>query len=87
MTRFADVVGYCAAALTTLAFVPQVLKSWRSKSVDDLSGVTLLAYALGVLLWLLYGIILGSTPIIAANTATFGLIGTLAALKLRHRRG
>jgi MtN3 and saliva related transmembrane protein len=65
-----DLIGYGAAILTTAAFVPQALKSWSSR---DLSGVSLSMYSLftlGVALWLLYGILLKSWPIILANLIT-----------------
>jgi MtN3 and saliva related transmembrane protein len=80
-----DLAGYAAALLTTLAFVPQALKSWRTR---DLAGVSLSMYSLftlGVALWLVYGLLLGSWPIIAANAVTLGLAGTVLALKVLHR--
>jgi MtN3 and saliva related transmembrane protein len=79
-----DLVGYAAAILTTLAFVPQALKSWRTR---DLSGVSLPMYSLftaGVALWLVYGVLLGSWPIIAANAVTLVLAGVVLALKVIH---
>lgn len=85
MSLFADLLGYGAATLTTLAFVPQALKSWRTR---DLSGISLRMYGLftlGVALWLLYGIMLESWPIILANAITLLLAGSVLALKLRHR--
>ena len=80
-----DVVGYSAAILTTVAFVPQALKSWQTR---DLSGVSLPMYSLftlGVALWLAYGIILGEWPIIVANTITLALSGAVLALKVIHK--
>ena len=80
-----DLVGYAAAILTTVAFVPQALKSWRTR---DLSGVSLTMYGLftvGVALWLAYGIILGAWPIIVANVITLALAGMVLALKILHR--
>jgi MtN3 and saliva related transmembrane protein len=80
-----DLVGYSAAALTTLAFIPQTLHSLRSR---DLSGVSLGMYSLftlGVALWLLYGVILGSWPMIIANTITLALAGTVLYLKILHK--
>lgn len=79
-----ELLGYAAALLTTAAFVPQALKSWRKR---DLSGISLTMYSLftlGVALWLLYGIALGSWPIILANTITLVLAGVVLALKLAH---
>lgn len=84
MPSSVDVVGYLAAALTTLAFVPQVVKTWRTRSARDLSAVTLTTFAVGVFLWLVYGIALQAPPVIAANAATFVLASILIALKVRH---
>ena len=82
----ADLVGYAAAALTTFAFVPQVIKTWRSKSAGDLSFLTLTAFTAGVFLWLVYGLIRRETPIIAANAVTLALGGVLVLLKMVHGR-
>jgi len=81
-----DLVGYTAATLTTIAFIPQTLHSWRTR---DLSGVSLGMYSLftmGVACWLLYGVILESWPIIIANTLTLALAGSVLFLKLRQPR-
>ena len=81
----ADLIGYAAAVLTTVAFFPQVLKSWQTR---DLSGVSLTMYGLftaGVALWLAYGVLLGSWPIIIANGLTLTLASVVLVLKLRHR--
>ncbi len=80
-----DLVGYVAAILTTIAFVPQALTSWRTR---DLSGVSLPMYSIftaGVAMWLAYGVMLGSWPIIAANAITLALSGTVLTLKVLHR--
>lgn len=85
MNLLHDFVGYAAATLTTLAFIPQTLKSWRTR---DLSGVSLGMYSLftlGVALWLLYGVALESWPIIIANAITLALAGTVLVLKMRHK--
>lgn len=79
-----DLLGYAAAILTTASFLPQTLKSWRTR---DLSGISLGMYGLftlGVALWLAYGVALGSWPIIAANAITLALAGIVLVLKLRH---
>ena len=81
-----DLIGYGAAVLTTAAFVPQAVKSWTSR---DLSGISLSMYSLftlGVGLWLVYGIAIGSWPVILANGITLALAGVVLALKLRHLR-
>lgn len=80
-----NLVGYVAATLTTVAFVPQALKSWQTR---DLSGVSLPMYSLftaGVAMWFVYGVMLGSWPIIIANAITIILASVVLTLKLMHR--
>ena len=79
-----EVIGYIAAFLTTFAFVPQALHSWQTR---DLSGVSLPMYSvfsLGVLAWLIYGLMIVSWPIIAANSVTLILACALLGLKILH---
>jgi len=79
-----EVIGYCAAFLTTFAFLPQAIQSWRTR---DLSGVSLGMYSLfttGVGLWLIYGLIIEKWPLILANAFTFALALSILLLKLRH---
>ena len=77
-------VGYIAGTLTTLSFVPQVARAWKLKETRDLSPAMLLLFALGVLLWTLYGLWTGSMPIIAANIITFILILVLLWMKVKY---
>jgi MtN3 and saliva related transmembrane protein len=77
-------VGALAATLTTIAFVPQVLRAWRTKSVGDLSLGMLLSFTVGVALWIAYGIALGQVPIIVANSITLALALILLGLKIRY---
>jgi MtN3 and saliva related transmembrane protein len=77
-------VGYAAAALTTIAFVPQAVRTWRTRST---AGISLRMYAIftaGVALWLGYGILLGEWPIIVANGVTLPLALYILAMKIRH---
>jgi len=71
-------IGYAAAALTTSAFIPQVVKSWRSRSTGDLSAAMLVVFTAGIVLWLLYGLALGSLPVVLANGVTLVLSATLS---------
>jgi len=77
-------VGYIAGTLTTLSFIPQVARAWKLKETRDLSLAMLLLFALGVLLWTVYGVWTGSVPIIAANIITFVLILVLLWMKVRY---
>jgi MtN3 and saliva related transmembrane protein len=80
-----QVIGYTAALLTAAAFLPQVIKSWRTRSVADLSGVMLVSQGAGVTLWVLYGISIRSLPIVVSNTLTLTLVLLLALFKIRFR--
>jgi MtN3 and saliva related transmembrane protein len=78
-----EIIGYCAAFLTTIAFLPQALQSWRTR---DLSGISVGMYSLftvGVGLWLIYGLIIEKWPLIVANALTFALALSILVLKLR----
>ena len=79
------IVGYVAGALTTLSFVPKVVKAWKMRETRDLSLAMLVLFATGVILWTCYGIQVGSLPIIAANIITFTLILVLLGLKLWYK--
>jgi len=78
------IVGYIAGVLTTISFVPQVIRAWKLKETRDLSLAMLLLFAAGILLWTLYGVWTGSLPIIAANVVTFFLILLLLGMKLKY---
>jgi MtN3 and saliva related transmembrane protein len=81
-----DWLGYLAAVLTTAAFLPQVVKTWRSKSADDLSLTWLALFSAGVFCWMLYGVVTRAMPIIIANGVTLALSGVLTFLKARFGR-
>jgi len=78
-----DLIGGFAAALTTSSFIPQVLRVWKTQHTKDISLLMYLFFTIGVCLWLTYGILLGSWPIIMANSITLLLAGTVLILKLR----
>ena len=77
--------GYIAGTLTTISFLPQVIRSWKTKSTHDISFAMLALFGLGMLLWATYGFWLNSLPIILANLITFGLIIVLLAMKIRYK--
>lgn len=79
-----ETIGFVAGGLTTLAFVPQVVKTWRSRSADDLSGVMLADFSVGVLLWIVYGFAIASWSLVVTNAITFFLTATLLLLKFRR---
>jgi MtN3 and saliva related transmembrane protein len=80
------IIGLVAGALTTIAFVPQLTKTWKSKSAEDISLGMFLMFCSGVLLWLVYGILIDAVPVILANTVTLILSGAILILKLKYDR-
>lgn len=82
----ATLLGMAAGGLTTVSFVPQVVKTWRTKSGADISDGMFILFSLGVLLWLAYGIVIGATPIIVANSVTLVLALAVLALKYHYRK-
>ena len=80
-----NIIDYFAAFLTTAAFLPQAIHSWKTR---DLSGISLPMYSmfsLGVACWLIYGLMINSWPVIMANSITLVLACAVLILKLMHR--
>ncbi|HLC68834.1 MAG TPA: SemiSWEET transporter [Candidatus Bilamarchaeaceae archaeon] len=84
-TESVTLLGYAAGTLTTIAFVPQVLKAWQSKSTRDISLSMTLILTTGIVLWFLYGLSINSLPIIFANAISFMLVLALLILKLKYQ--
>lgn len=80
-----NLLGMLAGTLTTVAFVPQVVKIWQSKSASDISLAMFFIFNLGLVLWLLYGIAIHSMPVIVANAVTLVLTGIILMLKIRYK--
>lgn len=80
----ADLIGYVAAVLTTVAFLPQAIKAFRTRSTKDISLSMWLLLCAGVACWLVYGLMVRAGPVIAANLVTLLLVGAVLILKLRH---
>ncbi len=79
-----DVLGYLAGALTTIAFVPQLVRIVRRRSAHDISWGMFCILSAGVALWLWYGLLVTSLPLIAANSVTLLLVLAILVLKLRY---
>jgi MtN3 and saliva related transmembrane protein len=85
---FQDMIGYAAAFLTTVSFLPQ---AWQTFKTRDVRGISLPMYSiftLGVALWLMYGLVAGAWPIVVANAITLALAAAILVMKLRfeHER-
>jgi MtN3 and saliva related transmembrane protein len=83
VTDFVPFLGYIAGFCTTAAFLPQVYRAWKTKSCKDLSPGMLILFAVGILLWLIFGILIQELPIIIANGVTFFLVILIVVLKFR----
>jgi MtN3 and saliva related transmembrane protein len=79
-------IGLAAAVLTTVSFLPQVLKVWRSRRADGISLGMYSIFCTGIVLWLAYGLLTDDLPIIAANVVTLALAGSVLVLAVRYRR-
>ena len=81
---FTTILGFAAAILSTFAGIPQMVKAWRTRSTGDLSLMFLLMALAGCLLWLVYGFLLDSLPIISANLVGITVLGTTLYFKFRY---
>jgi len=77
-------IGLLAGALTTVAFVPQVLKTWHTRSTTDISLGMFLILVAGIIAWLIYGAMIRDIPLVLANAVTLLLAGTILFFKIRH---
>ncbi len=77
-------IGYLAGTLTTISFIPQARLSWKTRHTAGLSLGMYAIFALGVALWLGYGLLIGAWPVIVSNSITLALALFILALRLRH---
>jgi len=80
-------LGLLAATLTTGCWLPQLVRSWRTRSVGDISWLYLLALGIGISLWLAYGVVARDVVIVLANASTLAAVGTIAGIKARTEIG
>ena len=83
--NFIALIGFGAGTLCTLAYLPQALHSFRTKSVRDISLIMLVSLNVGLVLWVAYGFLIHSLPIILPNAITFFLAFPLLVMKVRYR--
>jgi MtN3 and saliva related transmembrane protein len=82
-----ELLGYIAGTCTTLAFLPQVLKTYRTKSAKDVSVTMFIVYTIGILLWITFGIINHFTSIIVSNAVSLVLSSSQIVLKIYYDNG
>lgn len=78
-------IGLTAGTLTTISFLPQVIKTWKSKSAKDISLAMFSTFCVGLFLWIVYGILEKDIPVIFTNTFTLVLAGTILYFKLTYK--
>ena len=84
--NYIDLFGFLAALLTTIAFLPQLYKTWQTKSADDVSLVMLILFITGLFCWIIYGLKIHSIPILVANIITFIFNFSILILKITYRK-
>lgn len=82
---FITLLGLVAGTLTTAAFLPQLFKTWKSKSAGDISSIWLVAFTSGIALWLTYGLLINSLPVILSNGITLVLTLIILVFKLKYK--
>lgn len=80
----AEHLGYIAGVITTVSFIPQVVRVYKNKSGKDVSLIMVMMLSLGTLLWLVYGLMVNGLPIIIANAVTFSLVLVILILKIYY---
>ncbi|HEY3250393.1 MAG TPA: SemiSWEET transporter [Ignavibacteria bacterium] len=81
----ATIIGLFAAFLTTFAFLPQSIRTIRTKQTKDLSLPTIIMLEIGLISWLIYGLMTSSIPVIAANTVSILIMTLILILKIRYK--
>jgi MtN3 and saliva related transmembrane protein len=79
-----ETIGYAAAIISTLCWLPQAVRTIRTKDTQALSLLTQSALMLGVVLWWIYGFLAEDAPLLFSNTISFVLVGTILVMKLRY---
>jgi MtN3 and saliva related transmembrane protein len=78
-------IGLLAGSLTTIAFLPQAIKTWKTKSTRDVSLGMFITFCTGVLLWIIYGLLIEDLPVLMTNIVTFILASTILWFKLKYK--
>ena len=82
--NYTSLIGFSAAILTTVAFLPQVIQAWKTKSTKDVSLLMFAIFSVGIFLWLIWGILIMEWPAILANAVSFILALAILFFKLKY---
>ena len=83
--NYITILGMTAGFLTTIAFLPQVIRIWKLKEAKDLSLLTFLMFTTGIVIWLVYGLLRGDLPLIIFNAITAVLAGIILYFKIKFK--
>jgi MtN3 and saliva related transmembrane protein len=83
--QFIDILGWIAGTLTTIAFFPQLLKTWTTKSAKDVSLVMMITFCVGIFLWFVYGLAIDAMPVVVTNSVTLILALLILILKIKYK--
>jgi len=84
--NYINLFGFSAALLTTIAFLPQLYKTWKTKSADDVSLTMLISFLIGLICWIIYGLKINSIPILISNIITFIFNFSILILKITYSK-
>jgi len=82
--NYVDILGYIAGLLILVSLVPQIIKSWKTKSTKDISLLRYIIYIIGIIMWLIYGSLLNNGPMIISNSINLLLASSILYLKLKY---
>ncbi|HRD58581.1 MAG TPA: SemiSWEET family transporter [Ferruginibacter sp.] len=80
-----EIVGYVGGVMSSISFLPQVIKIWKTKSAKDLSMLTLIFLTCNITLWLTYGILIGSTPLWLTNAIVLSMVVCIIYFKIKFK--
>lgn len=83
VVSLASIIGFVAGTLTSVAFLPQVIRAWRTRRTQDVSLAMLLVLGSGVAMWIVYGVLNAAAPVVAANVLTLLLVGAIVVAKAK----
>ncbi len=81
---FIDILGYSAGILVVISLLPQVIKSWKTKSTKDISLWRYIIYIIGLVLWIAYALIINNGPVAVMNSAGLALAISILVLKIKY---
>ncbi|HEY4656799.1 MAG TPA: SemiSWEET transporter [Cyclobacteriaceae bacterium] len=79
------IIGFIGGTLTTISFLPQVIKTWKTRSTHDFSFIMVFLLCTGIFIWIIYGFLIHSLPVILANMVSFILIFIILLFKLKYK--